>query len=1740
MSLPTATKILRGAFVNTGKANCSIFESGLMVYNCIKDSDRYSLDYFSIDNFDIDIFSDRGLIKTDGADQLFGDYDFWVFNWHFITMAAHLDPAAIAKLPGLKFTIVLELAPDDPLKLVPPNVFDGYIALDPTAEPTESIFPFPRPLPGKPRNPKPTGNVIPVIGSFGFGTPGKGFELLVEAVNREFDQAVVRINIPTGDYVFTDSMHQQAYAQYLAKTCARIAKPGIEVRFTYDFMGPDELVDWCEANDLNCFMYTRCQPGLSATTDQAIISGRPLLTLSNDTFRHIHKYIPPYPVWSLRDAMDRSVPSVRRLQQDWSTDAFGQTFHRMLGAFGLLLISPRENAASAADDRKIIRIMVATGGGDDVADVLDYSTRVADALGRTGEYEVVRARVADASELRADIDLVQPAGIVLLDFPPNEQQALGEALKAISGSKIMLIDERDPSPSGDKNFIVIPRQPIVPFFTVLIPLKPATIWLIGFDQDPGALQAMLAKIGSEMPHAAVYVESPVDRLKIVKRQTKRLIVKAKAPAELTVEVHPLPQKGSDIINNLAAANLVVFCHNPSRARELENISSLALSTERAVLFTRRAPFQCYSTATFVEDRSISDFMEAGVSAQMSTVRDFGEWQFFANIHELFADASTSSQSRSPRGSGADTQRRLKIPSTASELLDLRGRPFLEAAYLSILGRPADPEGVTFYLSALERGMSKTTILGALRSSAEGRAYGMNLPGMNRIQRRYRISRLPLIGHVSRYFGWDDIRRPNTRRALRSLETQLHRLKEEKVAVKSPARALVQQQVEIIAARLAEPAYCLLVGCTDRPITPRSACIVARLGQTWHARGTPIRLVIWDVQTKFFRLITRDELSRFGLAEALAALAPACAEDNIHMILNTESCGDTDWLIVPDSQGSLGELPDLTEMNIIMAARRVGLRSAFLFSGAEPLKNVECEGAAASAHEQYMQALLLADVVIGDSSQAADDLGTFLTNHQYATFGPFIRHAEYPDFTSAYQSDWIRYCRLLSGYLAESVDIIRSNLIVYIWTGSTQPSDNEFTDRIVAMMRARGVAVTAVTWNAELQALVPSDAEPEPGSQNLSTPIHEIADNRSLKWLLFSGHHAADLANGIISYCSSKGIRTSALVDRSGKDANWIDFLGLDKVLFGEEATYEEFNSFLLGIRERVIGAEKRFKLLALPHEMPGQPRSKAPKQPKPDGVHFLVILSGNEQTDRPFLMAVEQVTSTPQIPAHFTIAGAAEAIEQSRLHVRNGGDANAGSINWNILEDGQASALVAAADCAIFAGSGSAHAQLRAECRWRAIPVLVDRSANPKTDDDAGTIGLRAPGMSEIVCAIMDLMEPRTRAHLAHEIAGIALRSWDDYADELLNELTTDRLRDRIIPIASAATADVYKLFPNLDPRPLLSICISTYNRSGWVKLNLENIFSQLPEERADLEVLVIDNTSPDDTPEVVKPYLQRMDFRSVRNPRNVGMLGNLAVTAQRARGRYMWILGDDDLIRPGFIEKILGFLASDQDIGLVYLNYGYSSEDDPGRIDRAEYLQSFNELEPVSPDASADVKGLSAKSENFYTAIYSHIYRRDHGMRAYTQDTSERPFSTMLSCIPTAYYVLNYMADEPAHWIGEQVMVVNSNVSWTAYGTLFDLEQLPRAWDLAERMGAPSDEIDKRRANRLWLMELMWREMFEADKAGNSPYFSAPRVLMRVKHLPEIDERIPVLKEIYERAYEAGHPAATLLPEELFKAWSA
>lgn len=312
MNLDMNTKKLSGLFINCVEANDSIHESGKMAFQCLQGSEKYSLDY-------IEITYDNATIPA--------HYDFYFFNYHFGTMAWLITKSIKELLPGIKMTMVLEVAPNDPFVYCSAEDFDVYCVLDPTLNiVNKNAFAFPRPLetfdqiiPYEPKE-------VPVIGSFGFATPGKGFEHVVDAVNKEFDKAVVRINIPYSTYMDESGN----YAKQLAQMLRDRAKDGVNVIVTHDYMTKTELINWCGQNTLNCFLYDRNQPGLAATTDQAITSGRPLITSKNNTFRHIQKYIKPFPYQLLKEAIENTPKIVKEIQMDWSPEKFRERFEDVL------------------------------------------------------------------------------------------------------------------------------------------------------------------------------------------------------------------------------------------------------------------------------------------------------------------------------------------------------------------------------------------------------------------------------------------------------------------------------------------------------------------------------------------------------------------------------------------------------------------------------------------------------------------------------------------------------------------------------------------------------------------------------------------------------------------------------------------------------------------------------------------------------------------------------------------------------------------------------------------------------------------------------------------------------------------------------------------------------------------------------------------------------------------------------------------------------------------------------------------------------------------------------------------------------------------------------------------------------------------------------------------------------------------------------------------------------------------
>lgn len=1747
----------RGAFINTARANCSIFESGRVIYECVAKAEHYQLDYLSLDMFDVDLFAKEGRIRrlsADGAEEPADGYDFWVFNWHFQTMGLILPIEVLRLLDGPKFCIVLELDPQDPLKLTPDG-FDGYIALDPDVKRTPRIFPFPRPLEYEPRKPFPAvTDRPPVIGSFGFGTPGKGFELLVESVNREFDRATVRINIPPGTYTSgCHGIHGTDYPKHIESMCRRIAKPGIDIVFTYEFLDADALVDWCGANDLNCFMYTRQQTGLSATTDQAVVSGRPLLTLANDTFRHIHRYIRPYPETGLREALTSTAQGVARLQQDWSRENFRCSFQEMLASFGLLRPDPGaapSRAASALEPVEVLHVHFDEDEGDDL---LSYSKRLGDSLIRTGDWRVTTLRISTPGELRALLASIEPDVILLSQVDGVNQAALAEAVQGQPGAKLVVTD--DPIVWSSGPFTGLERRPIIPFCTVTTALRmgPPTIWLVGFGDAASELETTVVKIASELPTASILIEaSRNQRGKLVAR-VKALRARLAGKLSLELTVQSLPPSGMKVIEAIASSHLTVIHHDLARSAEIESYTSLAMITERPVVFARAAKPAYAKQGVHFEDHPMSDLLELGSAAQIKLLADYGEWRLAADIRSLCPEPrrqSGNGKSKMPKAIRSAAAVR-KIRSAAQILSEPNDRAFIHAAYETVLGRAPDPSGAAHYLSRLESGDVRGAVLLGIARSAEARDRGADIPGMPGLAWRMRLLRAPLVRDVFRRMrrARDPIAHNALRRGAGS-DRHADPMAPSPQAIEAasasvPASVLSQaaplsppQQspaplpVETFArspitARTTGDDIFLLLGIREQLAGPVSEWL-RHLCTAWAARGR-VHPVVWSAASRKFHPVGIG--SRASPSEAL--------------ILDRSFCPNGGWLVAPVALHADPGATDLVGVDAVMEAHRLGLRTAFIFDGADPLRRPEDAGPPARAHDEYMQALLLADVVLPVSRDAADDLLAVLTQHHSAKWGPVIETVALPAMEGPpTAAAWSAYVRLVEGTLRRTADAARRISALYYWISPSAPAPRlAFAQALAQALAGMGVRLIPVRWNDGTHSLEAALPDAVPAGDDGAMPWSDWVDPLSPgapRWVLTAADAMTPNLTDATAFAAAHHLRfavilgdenpaTGQMLSEAGR-AGYAGLARADKILALSANRYEDLYRFLLSWRGKVHSAEDRLRMLPEPIERLGSERRTMPRKAHAGVLKCLVWVPAA----RPGILAEIFDTADKamrQIGAavSMTVLGASKRDVVGVM--REGSPV---SLDW--CDGPEREDAFADADFAIHPGPFGIGEPDVLDALWRGVPCIV--SGLTDVEPGPGTMHASFESGEGLFEALVRMAVPAWRETLSDEAVSRPVRRWADYAQALCKELATDRLGDAGRPLGKLS-GDVYTALPNLERRPKLSICLSTYNRAGWLTRNLANIYSKISGERGDLEVLVVDNASQDNTQDVVRTFFDHPNFRYHRNRKNVGMLGNLAVTAQRARGEYIWIIGDDDLTRADCIAKVLDVLHQHRGIGLVYLNYGYTSEANPlGITDLPAFLDSYNVLEPAGPDELSTVRQLAAKNENFYTAIYSHVYRRDHAMRSYCQDTSGRPFSSMLTCIPTAYYVLHNMPDEPAYWIGEPSLVVNSNVSWVDYGTLFDLEQLPRAWDLAERNGADPAAVDRRRANRLWLVAMMWKEIFENDRANNSPYFDAARVLMRLKHLPEIDAYLPEMHRIYFSAHEAGHPAAGMPPSELFSAF--
>lgn len=148
---------------------------------------------------------------------------------------------------------------------------------------------------------------------------------------------------------------------------------------------------------------------------------------------------------------------------------------------------------------------------------------------------------------------------------------------------------------------------------------------------------------------------------------------------------------------------------------------------------------------------------------------------------------------------------------------------------------------------------------------------------------------------------------------------------------------------------------------------------------------------------------------------------------------------------------------------------------------------------------------------------------------------------------------------------------------------------------------------------------------------------------------------------------------------------------------------------------------------------------------------------------------------------------------------------------------------------------------------------------------------------------------------------------------------------------------------------PQLTIAIPTYNRLATLKKSLQRVLDYI-EGHDEIELFVSDNASTDGTKEYIEVLQKKYgNLKYYRNNKNLGLDGNFLNCFQKAKGKYLWMVSDDDYIMENAVELVLKVIV--QKPVMVFCNAYLTEGQDDGPLakggityltDRNAFLESL------------------------------------------------------------------------------------------------------------------------------------------------------------------------------------------------------
>jgi glycosyltransferase involved in cell wall biosynthesis len=263
-----------------------------------------------------------------------------------------------------------------------------------------------------------------------------------------------------------------------------------------------------------------------------------------------------------------------------------------------------------------------------------------------------------------------------------------------------------------------------------------------------------------------------------------------------------------------------------------------------------------------------------------------------------------------------------------------------------------------------------------------------------------------------------------------------------------------------------------------------------------------------------------------------------------------------------------------------------------------------------------------------------------------------------------------------------------------------------------------------------------------------------------------------------------------------------------------------------------------------------------------------------------------------------------------------------------------------------------------------------------------------------------------------------------------------------------------------------LSICIPTYNRKKNLNNCLNSILISKKNSNIKFEVCVSDNCSEENIEDVILEYSKNLNIKFKKNSENFGLGRNIIESVSMASGKFVWILGNDDLILSNTLSELEMLLEKNNNLDFFFINsfnlkssevfkhaQPFKTKNLPNNMKKfssvnKDKIVTFEQL--IDPEISFD----------FLLGLYLSIFKRDKWNKnlSYINQKNlndKRTYSTFENTCPHIAIFANNFFDSKCY-IKSQPLSVNlsGEREWVDLYSFIELVRIPETLDFYFKSG--------------------------------------------------------------------------------------